>query len=303
MAVFGLIGGSSGREPYDERRIAMCEFCLKHGEGKKWYLQVSNYSEDLLSDIRRRRFIETFFTDTEAHKRDIQRLEQLEKAPKFIKGMVRRIITRRMKKVHYGQVVPIEDIERIFGFVNSIVRVACICRHITLGRERRYCYGVSLAPDGGKLGEIVRGLDNSFLNGPDTVGLETVSKDEAISALRSHEQEGLCHSIWTFHTPFIAGVCNCDRSDCLAMRCTVTCAIPVMFRAEYVAEVDPEACEGCRQCMRLCQFGAISYSVSNGKAVIDQRWCYGCGICRSVCPRDAIHLQERSKVSVAASHW
>ena len=36
----------------------MCEFCVKHGEGEKWYLQAKNYSDDLLSDIRRRRFIE-----------------------------------------------------------------------------------------------------------------------------------------------------------------------------------------------------------------------------------------------------
>jgi hypothetical protein len=32
----------------------MCEFCVKHGEGKKWYLNVKNYSNDLLSDTRRR---------------------------------------------------------------------------------------------------------------------------------------------------------------------------------------------------------------------------------------------------------
>ncbi len=281
----------------------MCEFCLKHGEGKKWYLQAENYSDDLLSDVRRRKFIETFFTDTEALKRDAQRMEQLEKAPGFIRGVVRRLVSRRMKKVHYGQVVPIEDIEHIFGFVNSIVRVACICRHITLGSEKRYCYGVSLAPDGGRFGEIVRGLDGSFLHGPDTGGFERLSKNEAIAALRSHEQEGLCHTVWTFYAPFIAGVCNCDRSDCLAMRCTVTQGIPIMFRAEYVAAVDADQCNGCRQCMRVCQFGAVSYSVSNKKAVIDQRQCYGCGICRSVCAKDAIHLEARSDVPVAATLW
>ena len=44
----------------------MCEFCLKHGEGKKWYLLAQNYSDDLLSDVRRRRFIQEFFSDTEA---------------------------------------------------------------------------------------------------------------------------------------------------------------------------------------------------------------------------------------------
>ena len=32
----------------------MCEFCLKHGEGEKWYLQAKNYSEDLMSDLRPR---------------------------------------------------------------------------------------------------------------------------------------------------------------------------------------------------------------------------------------------------------
>lgn len=281
----------------------MCEFCLKHGEGKKWYLKASNYSDDLLSDIRRRKFIETFFTDTESLAQGIERVEQIEKAPRFVRGFIRRIVTARMKKVHYGQVVPIEDVERIFGFINSVVRVACICRHINLGREERYCYGVSLTPDGGKFSEILKGLDKSFFNGPDVVGMERLSKDEALAALRAHEQEGLCHSVWTFHAPFIGGICNCDRSDCLAMRCTLTHRTPIMFRAEYVAAVDPDLCNGCRQCMRVCQFGAVSYSVANKKAVIDQQACYGCGICRSVCRKDAIALEERSKVPAAAGLW
>jgi hypothetical protein len=27
----------------------MCDVCHKHGEGKKWYLQANNYSQDLKS--------------------------------------------------------------------------------------------------------------------------------------------------------------------------------------------------------------------------------------------------------------
>lgn len=42
--------------------------------------------------------------------------------------------------------------------------------------------------------------------------------------------------------------------------------------------------------MRMCQFGAIGYSVGTGRAVIDQRFCYGCGVCRSPCPQGAIRL-------------
>lgn len=281
----------------------MCEFCLKHGEGEKWYLKAKNYSDDLLSDVNRYKFIEEFVSDPEGFAKDARNIDRFAKAPKFIRNIISRIITRRMKKVHFGQVVPIEDIEQIFGFTNSIVRVACMCRHATIGKEKRYCYGISLAPDGGKLVKIFRGLDNSFLRGPDTAGFERLTAHEAISSFHAHEHEGLCHTVWTFHAPFIGGICNCDRSDCLAMRATVTHAIPVMFRAEYVARVDAEECAGCRECIRVCQFGAITYSASSKEAVIDQRWCYGCGICRSVCTKNAIHLEDRAKVPIAANLW
>ncbi len=281
----------------------MCEFCLKHGEGKKWYLQAANYSDDLLSDIRRRRFIEDFFTKTDEIKQHVHKLDSLAKAPALIKSVVRRLVTARMKKQHFGQVIPIEDVERIFDFVNSIVRVACFCRHVTLGTEHRYCYGLTLAPDGGELGRLIRGLDNSFLGGPDNLAMETLTKAQALAAFRDHEKQGLCHTVWTFGTPFIVGICNCDRADCLAMRCTLTHQMPVMFRAEYVAAVAPDLCTGCRQCMRLCQFGAISYSAANKKIVIDQTRCFGCGICRSLCPTDAIRLENRADVPAVANLW
>jgi NAD-dependent dihydropyrimidine dehydrogenase PreA subunit len=281
----------------------MCEFCLKHGEGEKWYLQAKNYSDDLLSDIHRRKYIEEFVSHPEGLAESAHYLDLLSKLPMFIRGVVGRIVTWKMKKTHFGQVVPIEDIKQIFDFTNSIVRVACLCRNITLGKEKRYCYGISLSPDGGWLTEMSRALDMSFFTGPDASGFETLTKDEALSAFHEHEREGLCHTVWTFHTPFIGGICNCDRSDCLAMRTTVTHAIPVMFRAEFVAGIDPDECSGCRECMRICQFGAITYSASNKKAVIDQRWCYGCGVCRSACKKNAIRLEERIKLPVAAGLW
>ena len=113
----------------------------------------------------------------------------------------------------------------------------------------------------------------------------------------------MCHTVWTFHTPFIGAICNCDRADCLAMRTSVTHAIPILFRAEYIAEIDAELCNGCQQCMRLCQFGALSYSASNRKPVVDQKWCYGCGICRSVCTVKAISLKDRAASPLAANLW
>jgi NAD-dependent dihydropyrimidine dehydrogenase PreA subunit len=280
----------------------MCEFCLKHGEGEKWYLQAKNYSEDLLSDMRRRKFVEHFAsmnTLEQDFPRAIQSMERMHKLPWFIRQMVSRLVTRKMKKQHFGQVLPIEEIEQIFTFANSVVRVACICRQATLGKEKRYCYGVSMGPDGGKLLAMFHEVDKSFYGGPADGKHEVLTKEEALAAMRAHESEGLCHTIWTFQTPFIGGICNCDRTDCLAMKATVTHETPVMFRAEYVAEIDPDLCSGCRQCMRLCQFGALGYSASNKKVVIDQAHCYGCGICRSACKANAIRLDDRANSPVA----
>jgi len=282
----------------------MCEFCLKHGEGKKWYLEASNYAEDLLNDMSRQKFLRKFFNDVERLGDGIlDQIEDLQKAPGIVRRFIRWKTVRTMKKFHYGQIVPIEDIERILEFVNSIVRVSCLCRHILFKEEKRFCYGVSMGPDGGRLHEMFKDLDTSFLSGPDSKGTETVSKEEALAQFKEYEKEGLCHSIWTFKTPFIGGICNCDRPDCLAMQMTVTHGIPMMFRAEYVAATDLERCDGCRRCMKVCQFGAISYSAGRNKCCIDPRRCYGCGICRAVCEKDAIGLQDRTQVPVAANMW
>ncbi len=280
----------------------MCEFCLKHGEGRKWYLEARNYSEDLLSDVNRRNMISEFFQHPEAAGKFIEKTERLQKLPKFVRDWFVYLITRKQKKVHYGQVVPLEDVEKIFNLTNSIVRVACYCRYGTLGKEKRYCYGISLSPETG-LPEILAGLSDSFLTGPETSGLEKLTREQALEAFRKHEREGLCHTVWTFQTPFIGGICNCDRSDCWAMRFTLSHNVPVMFRGEYVGQINADACNGCRACLHQCQFGALTWSASNKKAVIDERWCYGCGICRAVCRPNAITLVDRAQVPAAANLW
>jgi ferredoxin len=217
--------------------------------------------------------------------------------------MIRWNTMRKMKKVHFGQVLPIEDVEKVFSMANSIVRLACICRHVTSGEEKRFCYGISMGPGGGKIGEIIEEIDDSYRDGPFTAGMEVVGKDEALANFKAYERMGLCHSAWTFKTPFIGAFCNCDRADCLAMQFTITHDLCIMFRGEYVAEHDPALCDGCRNCMQVCQFGAIGYSVGSKKACVDPYRCYGCGICRSVCKNGAIRLRDRAQVPAAANIW
>ena len=282
----------------------MCEFCHKHGEGKKWYLQAKNYSEDLMGDLNRRReILVEFFSRPERHFRGVKLLENLERAPALVRKAAIRTVVRRQKEHHYGQVVPLEDVKAIFDLTTSITRLACICRQATLGREQRYCYAVSLLPADMSFVQIVRDADLAYLTGPDVKGFEVLGRTEALEAMRGHEAEGLCHTIWTFETPFIGGICNCDQPDCLAMRAALRARTPLFFKAEYVAQVSPDACNGCRQCLRLCPFGAMSFSAARKKVEIDPRVCYGCGICRSACRPSAIALSDRAAVPAAAKAW
>jgi ferredoxin len=281
----------------------MCQFCTQHGEGKKWYLSARNYSEDLVSDLGRRKMIAEFFAQPEILGNAVARLTQLDQAPAFVRRVLRWRISNKMKKIHFGQVVPIEEVEQILDFVTSVVRLPCICRHLTLKSEQRYCYGISMGPGGGRMMELIRQIDPGYLLGPDNTGLEILTKEEALQAMRDHEREGLCHTVWTFVPPFIGGICNCDRSDCLAMRASLTHSVPVMFRAEYVASSDVNLCDGCRNCMRVCQFGAMGFSAARKRVEIDPKRCYGCGVCRAVCKKDAIKLRPRSEDAVAAHLW
>lgn len=50
---------------------------------------------------------------------------------------------------------------------------------------------------------------------------------------------------------------------------------------------DIQNCVGCKQCIKQCAHGAISYD-KNGKVQIDHEKCVGCGRCIGVCNFDAI---------------
>ena len=52
-------------------------------------------------------------------------------------------------------------------------------------------------------------------------------------------------------------------------------------------EVILEKCRKCKQCIKICAHGAISYG-EDGKAIIDHNKCVGCGRCIGICNFDAI---------------
>jgi len=277
----------------------MCEFCTQHGEGKKWYLNARNYATDLLDNLERRKFIGHFYHETivNGHKQ-LSFLEKRFFGSMLLPPFIRKRMTRRSQAIHFGQVIPLEEIPRVLDMTNSITRVACGCRWAAEKKESRVCYGLSTGPP--HWHDL---LDMDFFGSPDVARMESISKEEAYQDMAKSERQGMVYSLWTFDTPFIGAICNCDGKYCLAMRSTVGQKMPVMFRAEYIAGIDAGKCDGCKACQKKCQFSAIRFLEDEKRCEIDSNKCYGCGVCRVFCKEDAIQLTDRAMHPVAAQLW
>jgi len=278
----------------------MCEFCVKHGEGKKWYLNAKNYSNDLLSDIRRKLFAEDlFYWINRSYNRYFNLMKKFPLNMPIIGPSLRALIKGIFINQHWGQVVPIEDIEEILSMTNSITRVPCVCRKTTTGKEIRSCFLVSLNPKEMGIADII---DQSFWGGPDIARFENFTKEATLTFMREAETKGAIHTIWTVGTPFIGAICTCDDTGCIPMKAyrEVT---PLFFRSEYVIEIENGKCTSCKACIKICPFGALEYDAVNKEVKIDYMKCYGCGICRVVCKQNALKLIDRRKRKLVRDLW
>ena len=54
------------------------------------------------------------------------------------------------------------------------------------------------------------------------------------------------------------------------------------------AVVDEEVCSGCKVCLALCPYNAITFDEEKNVAEISDILCKGCGVCVAACPAGAI---------------
>lgn len=277
----------------------MCEFCTKHGEGKKWYLEMKNYTRELLhqelpeetqelaGSPTRREWIDEFFGNFVVPAITGEAPPQKESGRSELSDE-ERLAARQV--VHFGQVIPIEDVEQVFDRAESITRLPCGCRFMSTGKtDKRYCFGLGLMPTA---------LFGMYPEASSS--LEVLDKEEAMGAVQEYDEEGLVHSVWTGVSPYVMAICNCDR-DCIPYKGYIEKrGVPSFFRAEYVGEVDWDLCSGCKECVSQCQFGAEFYSSALGKVYIDPTRCFGCGVCRAACPNEAISMVPREEREEAA---
>jgi ferredoxin len=273
----------------------MCEWCIKYGHGRKWFEYVGNYAKELYKEKERKKFSRDFAVDMEKMIA-VDLKKALSAKDKKFWPAIKEEIERFSRKFHLGQVVTLKEAELILKIANPIGRMACPCRRVTRGIENaRYCLGFGVGmykweswPD--------------FYRG----GVEFLSPEEAIEFVREMNKLGLVHSIWTFVTPFIGGFCNCEYPSCLGMRSRMDYGVKNLLKSHYIARVIPEKCRGkCRGafCVPRCQFGAITYSPTMQKAIINPWKCFGCGLCETSCRSRAIELIPRENFPRLKNEW
>jgi hypothetical protein len=189
----------------------MCKFCTEHGDGKIWYKNAANYAQDLVADLKRKRYVENFLESTiNDGFRTLGRLEVLFTRKGRLPASIRNKMEQRARTEHFGQVLPMEEIRELVLKAETIVRMPCACSWTVRKKEARCCYAISCGPHA-----WYEDLDMSYFGKPSDEGLESLSLHEAVDQMEKMEKDGAIHTIWTMLTPFIGAVCNCTARDML----------------------------------------------------------------------------------------
>jgi ferredoxin len=270
----------------------MCQWCLNHGEGKKWYLNTKNYITKELFDAK-----EEIRTASDMLFRDSERTFGIDlkmAIPHLNNPIVAAQVRSTIEKRETGQVIPLDEAKAIVNNANMAALVPCVCRQSQLGFTKpRHCLAFTYLVDYGK-------------EWPDSVrgGVNYISIEEAKEALENGFQKGFVLSVYGFPVPFVGGICMCEYPYCLAIKGRLDYGMDYLIRkAEYVVKHDANNCVGCGECVGKCQFGAIKLSRTLETALFNPMKCFGCGVCVQACEQDAISLVPREQVPAVKDVW
>lgn len=253
----------------------MCEFCVQHGAGKKWYLAAKNYADELARSDGRELFIKNIFKDyKKMYGRQVHIIDTALKIP-FFKNYALMKFNDYFRRDHSGHVIPLEDAVSICSIPGRVSLIDCPCSKYLFGKNVKKCILF------GATAEIVD-------NVPEFSPVQDIGAEDAAEFLKGLDESGMIHTIWTFKTPYIGVICNCNNRDCVLLHLNQRHKdLNVIRKGHETASIDLEICNGCGNCQKACQFKAVTIT---GKKVEINHNCYGCGACRNFCPAGAIQL-------------
>jgi ferredoxin len=289
----------------------MCELCMKHGAGGKWYLNARHYSNEIAEKYDLRDFLlEQYKNFEQMSVRPVYGVSavgldyrlRIPIVGRLIKNMAERMLHSTKApsnpfraEGHIGQVVPLEDGIAILEecAAEPIIEKNCMCRYMSRGIKESCCINF------GVMSEIVDRLPR-FIPEKDKYFL---TRKEAVERFIVHNRKGYIGTIWFGPFPYINNLCSCANPECAGIRPRFDFGIMSIYKAEYVIRADETACRGCGACAARCPFGALESGNGKASVSVDLEKCYGCGVCRHVCPDRALYLAPRDEVPEARGKY
>jgi heterodisulfide reductase subunit A len=107
---------------------------------------------------------------------------------------------------------------------------------------------------------------------------------------------------------FIAGACQGpkDIPDSVAQATGAAAeALTIVVKDKLELEaatavVNPAACCGCQNCVKVCPYGAPGFNAEKNVSEINEALCKGCGLCAASCPASAILTRHFTNDQVMA---
>jgi len=118
------------------------------------------------------------------------------------------------------------------------------------------------------------------------------SKEQLLSILEQAREMGLTHITDNVrHQP--AFICNCCACCCELMAGVQIGYTDGIAKAPFIAQADPEKCNGCGLCIKTCNVNALVAQQQKQPVTLEEQKCLGCGACIPTCPQKALKLIER----------
>jgi Fe-S-cluster-containing hydrogenase component 2 len=188
------------------------------------------------------------------------------------------------------EILPYEKVSEFIKDSTYMAITNCFCRHEAELLDRSCGAPKEVCMAFGPFAEFL--VDRGYAR--------KASRDDMLQALKVSEEAGLVHISDNIQEK-INFICNCCGCCCGFLGTITKLGIPnAIASSRYLAKVDEDLCNGCENCIEVCQVDAIS--MQDDVAVIDTSKCIGCGLCVSHCPSEAVETIEREDWKEPASN-
>jgi heterodisulfide reductase subunit A len=175
-------------------------------------------------------------------------------------------------------------------------RLVVVCEDTLIGRQRRLPVDLVI-------------LSNALeprIDAGETAKLFSISRSRDGFFMEKHPK--LDPVATTTDGVFVAGCCQGpkDIPDTVAQASAAAARVMAMISKGSVeieaaiAVIDEELCSGCKTCISLCPYTAISFDEEKKISFINEAMCKGCGTCAAACPSGAITSRQFTTEQIMA---